>query len=132
MADDRRIHDVCKVNEQGEIICGIVRVVEPLNATAEEAIRAALSSFPSNRITLIIELIGQVANSPLDDACIGTRTVDTVDSVQALLDTTPPAMLLYRYFPLAGDAMAAYYIDKSKYIEMLKVLEHFATTKPAC
>ena len=129
-----RVTEVCYVNEQGEIICGESHV--DVDVTAYDQIKSAVQSqFPdisNERLMLILRLIAEVKNSPLTNACIDTRSNDTVDSVHVLLAEEPPVMLLYRYVGLPADVMATYYTQQTKFRAAFAVLDRWKTLKPSC
>ena len=128
------VTDVCYVNEQGEIICGESH--SDADVTAYDQIRGAIQTqFPNitgERLNLILRLIVEVQNSPLTDSCVGSRSNDTVDSVNVLLADEPPVMLLYRYVGIPGDVMATYYTQQTKYRAAFAVLDRWKTLKPSC
>ena len=129
-----RVTDVCYVNEQGEIICGESH--NDVDLTAFDQIRAAIHTqwpdLSDERLDLILRLIAEVRNSPLTNACIQSRSNDTVDSVNVLLAEEPPVMLLYRYVGIPADVMATYYTQQTKYRAAFAVLDRWKTLKPSC
>ena len=122
------MYDVCYVNEQGELKCG--STAPPYRSLYESDIKPAIQTaqpgISPQRLSLIMRLIEQVMQSPLDDACIDTRSDDTVGSVQDVLATTAPLMLLYRYYSLPGDILAAYYVQQGDYDQARGALDHWA------
>jgi hypothetical protein len=124
-------HDVCYVNDQGEVVCPTAELITPAYETLRTDIETAFPEVGPNRIELIIRLLGQVIDSPLDDECIGTRTPDTVASVNRILAEQPPVMLLYRYFRLPADILSAYYYEQAKYSAAFDAQTRWSTVKPA-
>ena len=131
---ESRTSDVCYVNAQGELMCGgsIERYDIKWDATLKPAIEGAIEGISPERLSLILALADQVMKSPLTDACINTRTTDTVDSVQQVLNTPPPVMLLYRYVSLPGNIMAAYFMQNHNVMGAYDCQKRWSNTKPAC
>jgi hypothetical protein len=124
--------DVCFVNEQGELICGASRGTTPKYGSVRSVLRANVAGISRERLDLIMGLIEQVMQSPLNDACIKTRSSDTVESVKDILGKQPPVMLLYRYVALPGDILAAYYVQQDNFPAARGALDHWSTLKPGC
>lgn len=127
--------DVCYVNEQGELICGSSGTVSAQYSNARTSIQNALntiSAVSDSRLNLIMRLIEEVAQSPVSDNCIDTRSDDTVQSVHQILQTEPPVMLLFRYVSLPGNIMAAYYVQQDKFPAARGALDDWATLKIGC
>lgn len=125
--------DVCHVNEQGELICSHEAAIKGPQAEAiQAAIQNNVSGISPERLDLIVRLANEVLLSPLDDACIGKRSGDAVESIHLVLETEPPVMLLYRYFALPGNILATFYKRRGNFIALHNAIEHWSTLKPGC
>jgi hypothetical protein len=129
-----RVHvDVCVVNEQGELICPDLQVsTTPEYSALKPVIKANVRGISPQRLNLIMGLIEEVMQSPLDDDCIKTRSSDTVQSVNVILQKKPPVMLLFRYVALPGNILAAYYVLQNKFAAARAALDDWSKLKPAC
>jgi hypothetical protein len=130
----RSATDVCYVNAQGELICGVSLLAYDASADKEikECIEKTRGALSPGRWKLIAQLINEVLACPIDDKCVTTRSTDVVGSVQVLLDAPPPVMLLYRYTSLPGDIMAAYDMQQHKIKAACDAQGRWGKTKPAC
>lgn len=124
--------DVCYVNEQGQLICGTSLATMTISADGVSQIHAALGDVSDTRFQLILSLIAEVLQAPATDECIGTRSEDTARSVHELLQAVRPAMLLYRYFALPGNIMAAYYVQQDGFAAAREALDHWNSLKSGC
>lgn len=133
--DARRSSDVCYVNAQGELKCGVS--VALYDVRGEASLKAAIESYIGSpvsleRYKLIARLAKEVMTAPISDACVATRADDAVGSIQVVLGATPPVMLLYRYDSLPGDIMSAYYMQEHEIKSAYDAQNYWSSTKPAC
>ena len=126
--------DVCVVNEQGELKCDPNILVPPRFGAAREAIKTALGSVSDPRLDLIMQLIEEVLQAPIDDRCFAIRNEDIAESVHVLVQKPSPVMLLYRYIQLPGNIMAAYFIQQNNFDAARGALDDWSKSnlKPAC
>lgn len=122
---------VCYVNEQGEIICGTT-LATPQYSIVRRTVKTAIAGISKQRLDLIMGLIEEVMQSPINDDCIAIRSGDTVQSVHDLLQRPSPVMLLYRYVALPGNIMATYYVQQNKFDAARDALDVWSTLKPGC
>ena len=124
---------LCYVSAGGQIVCDGSTEVDTLSANKKAALAKLLgTSVGKNQIDLISALIKAVLEADLDDTCIGTRTIDTVQSVQQVLAASPPVMFLYHYNSLPGVVMAQFYMSLGKFKKADALLKMWGTTKPGC
>jgi hypothetical protein len=129
---------MCHVTETGEVVCPPDKVYDVQSITLiSEAIAAGFADkgmdpLPTERAKLIAKLVYEVLNSPLDDACVGWRAPDALESVNQVLAESPPVMLLFKYFALPGNVMATYFDKKGDYIALRGVAKGWSDLRSAC
>jgi hypothetical protein len=129
-----RVHvDVCFVNEQGELICPTTKEGStPKFGALKPVLKANVPGISPQRLALIMSLIEEVMQAPINDDCIKTRTSDTVDTVHYILQKKPPVMALYRYVAIPGNILAAYFVQQNKFAGARAALDDWAVLKPGC
>jgi hypothetical protein len=134
---------VCRVTEEGEVVCervqdamtseSAVRVAKSKGGLSKKAVdsnlKAALpkGEWGPNKTRLAQRLLEVLAASDLPDDRIPRRSGEIVDSAVQLLAEVPPSILLYNYSKLPANVMGAYFLNKADLVrmqEMFKTFEH--------
>jgi hypothetical protein len=126
--------DVCVVNEQGELKCDPTILATPRYTGARAAIKNALGPVSDPRLDLIMQLIEEVLQAPIDDSCFTIRNSDIEESVHVLVQKPSPVMLLYRYIQLPGNIMATWFIQQNNFDAARDALDDWSkgNLKPGC